>query len=262
MPQLACPSRPSLRAAPPPPHPAHRAPRRAGPPRAALLLAGALALAACTPRAVIPDAERERTREALDGQQRYLRVAVSVHPLYGDGSRRLLLDAPPSEVDLLRGAGDERVAPPPAERILPPGTPVRITEVEFPTGLVIARRVVLSPRYHPWVLLSVPGDARPHVLVLPQLTVSASDAVAEVDRILTADDPSAALAALPPAQREAVLQKTLVEGLPARAVEMAWGMPERKRIDRPAGTEEWSWPDAKRRAFLLDERLVRWEQVP
>lgn len=252
MPLPACPLPLPRRSAPRPPRPA-------GLPLAALALA---TLAACTPRAVIPDAERERTREALDGQQRYLRVAVSVHPLFGDGTRRLLLDAHPSEVDLLRGAGGERVAPPPAERILPPGTPVRISEVEFPTGLVIARRVVLSPRYHPWVILSVPGDARPHVLVLPQLTVTASDAVAEVDRVLTADDPSPALAALPTDQRDAVLRKALVEGLPARAVEMAWGLPERKRIDRPAGTEEWTWPDARRRAFLLDDRLVRWEQTP
>lgn len=238
------------------------APRRTPRLTAPLLAAALAALAACTPRVVVPDAERERTRSALDGQQRYLRVAVTVHRLFGDGSRRLLLDAPAGEVDLLRGANDERLSPPPAERVLPPGTPVRIEQVEFPTGMVIARRVVMSPRYHPWVLLAVPGDPRPHVLVLPQTTATAADAVAEVDRVLTADDPSPALAALTADQRAAVLRKELVEWLPAAAVEMAWGLPERKRIDRPAGTEAWAWPEGRRSAWLQDGRLVRWDRQP
>jgi hypothetical protein len=224
------------------------------------LAAALLALAACTPTSIVPDAERERTRAALDGQPRWLRVAVTVHPFYGDTSRRLLLDGPPAEVDLLRGAQDERIAPPPAEKVLPPGTPVRVEQVEFPTGMIIAGRVVMTPRYHPWAILKVPGDARPHVLVLSQTTATAADAIAEVERVLAADDPSAAYLALPQEQRDAVLRKELVEGMSARAVEMAWGLPEKKRIDRPAHTEDWTWPGGKRHAALADEKLVRWER--
>ena len=229
-------------------------------------LAAALALlaaaAACTPVVIVPDAERARARTALDGAQRYLRVAVTVRPLFGETGKQLLLDGPADEADLLRGAQGERIAPPPSERVLPPGTPVRIEQVEFPTAMVIARRVVMSPRYHPWVLLSVPGDARPNVLVLPQTTATAADAVAEVDRVLTADDPSPVFAALPAEQRAAILRKELTEGMSTRAVEMAWGQPEKMRIDRPARTEEWIWPDGKRRAFFSDEKLVRWERSP
>jgi hypothetical protein len=226
-------------------------------------LAAALALAlaaACTPTVVVPDAERERAHAALDGQQRWLRVAVTVHPFFGDTSKRLLLDAPPAEVDLLRGAEGEVIAPPPAERVLPPGTPVRIGQVEFPTGLIIAGRVVMTPRYHPWALLRVPGDARPYVLVLSQTTATAADAVAEVDRVLSADDPTTAFEALPQEQREAVLKKELAEGMSTRAVEMAWGLPEKKRIDRPARTEEWAWASSRRRASFSDDKLVRWER--
>lgn len=227
---------------------------------AALPLLALLAASACTPLVVVPDAERARTRAALDGQQRYLRAAVTVHPLFGDTSRRLILDGPPAEADLLRGGQDELIAPPPSEKVLPPGTPVRVERVEFPTGLIIAGRVVMSPRYHPWVLLSVPGDARPHVLVLSQTTATAVDALAEVDRVLAVDDPSAAFAALQPEQREAVLRKELTDGMSTRAVEMAWGLPERKRLDRPAHSEEWAWPGGKRRASFSDEKLVRWER--
>lgn len=239
----------------------HRLPSAAPAPLAlAAALALGAALAGCTPHTIVPDAERERTRAALDGQARWLRVAVTVHPLFGDASRRLLLDAPPAEVDLLRGAQDERIAPPPAERVLPPGTPVRVRQVEFPTPLVIAGRVVMSPRYHPWVLLEVAGDARTHVLVLSQTVATAEDALAEAERVLAADDPSPAFAALPPEQREAVLRKELTDGMSTRAVEMAWGLPEKKRIDRPARTEEWSWPEGRRHAAFSDEKLVRWER--
>jgi hypothetical protein len=45
----------------------------------------------------------------------------------------------------------------------------------------------------------------------------------------------------------------------ARAVEMAWGHPEKKVIDRPANSEEWRWPGGKRKAAFRDGKLVRWE---
>jgi hypothetical protein len=229
--------------------------------RTALLLATSLlSLAACVPRAVIPDAERERVGRELTGEQRFLRTAAYAAPLWGDGAKLLLSDQPLSELELVLSAGGDPIPPPPAERIVPPGTAVRILDVEFPTGWIIAKRVVMSPRYHPWVLVEVPGDARPHVVVLSQTVASFDDVRAELDRILTKDDPSSLLAALPAEQRTAVLKKQLAEGMGPRAAEMAWGLPERKKIDRPAATEEWTWPAGKRKAFFQDDRLVRWEK--
>ncbi len=224
-----------------------------------LFLVAAAALA-CAPRAVIPDAERDRVRQELTGEQRWLRVAAYAAPLWGDTSKVLLSDQPLDELDLVESTGGSPIAPPPAEKIVPPGTAVRISDVEFPTGWIIAKRVVMSPRYHPWVLVEVPGDSRPYVVVLAQTATSFDEVRGELDRILSKDDPSSALASLPEEQRAAVLKKTLVEGMGFRAVEMAWGLPELKKIDRPSNTEEWTWPGGKRRAFFQDERLVRWEK--
>lgn len=227
--------------------------------RRALLLATALLpLTACAPRVVISDAERDRVFRELTGDSRYLRVAVHAAPLFGDGSKLLLSDRPLAELDLVQTTGGAPIAAPASERIVPPGTPVRIREVEFPTGWIIAKRVVMTPRYHPWVLLDVPGESRPGVIVLSQVAATFEDVRGELDRILSKDDPSPFLASLPPEHRDAVLKKQVLEGMTLRAVEMAWGLPERKRIDRPQGTEEWTWPDAKRKAFFQDERLVRW----
>jgi hypothetical protein len=215
---------------------------------------------ACAPRAVIPDAERDRVRGGLTGERRWTRVALYAGPLYGDRTRVLLSDAPLGELDLVQTTGGTPVAPPPAERVIAPGTPVRIRDVEFPSGWIIAKRVVMTPRYHPWVLVDVPGDARPHVVVLSQLAASFDDVRAELDRVLSKDDPSSAFSALPPEQRAAVMKKDLVEGMSPRAVELAWGLPEKKHIDRPAASEDWTWPGGKRRASFQDERLVRWEK--
>jgi hypothetical protein len=227
-----------------------------------LSLAFALVLAAagCTPRAVIPEPERQRVTSELSGQQRWLRVAVWVTPFWGDRTKLLLTDVPPDELDLVETTDGAPVAPPPAERILLPGTALRIREVEFPTGWIIAKRVVMSPRYHPWVLLDRAGEDRTPVLVLNQTAATYDDVRSELERILTTDDPSPFFASLPQDQREAVSRKELVEGMSPRTVEMAWGIPERRRIDRPAATEEWIWPGGKRRAFFQEERLQRWER--
>src|SRR5690242_16695122 len=140
----------------------------------------AAALAGCAPRAVIPDAERQRVASAVEGQPRWLRVAVYVAPFWGDRGKTLVSDTPTDELDLVETTGGQPVAPPRPEKILMPGTAVRIREVEFPTGWIIARRVVMTPRYHPWLLMDVPGDERTYVLVLSQNDVSFDDVRAEI----------------------------------------------------------------------------------
>jgi hypothetical protein len=228
--------------------------------RAVLVVLALSLLAACAPRAVIPDAERERVRAELDGKVRWLRVAVYAAPFWEDRSKVLLSDQPLADLDLVEKPDGSPVAPPAAERILLPGTAVRVREVEFPTSWIIAKRVVMTPRYHPWALLELEGDKRAQVIVLEQTAVTHDEIRGELDRILATDDPAALLASFPQEQRDAIARKELVEGMGPRAVEMAWGLPERRRIDRPAATEEWTWPDGKRRAFFQDERLQRWDR--
>ena len=227
--------------------------------RLVLSLVTPLALLSCTPRVVIPDAEREKVASELEGRKRFLRVAAYAAPLWGDRSKLLVSDQPLGELDLVETPEGTPIAPPPAERVLPPGTPVVVDRVEFPTAWTIARRVVMTPRYHPWAMVQVGGDERTYVVVLSQTVASLDDVRTDLDRLLSVDDPGGAFAALPQEQREAILDKKPSEGMSPRAVEMAWGVPEKRRIDRPSGSEEWSWPGGKRRAFFQDEKLVRWE---
>jgi hypothetical protein len=222
---------------------------------APIVLPLALVSACATPRVNVPEAEQARAQRELTGQQRYLRVAASIGPLWGDTDRLLVTEQPAKELDLVETPTGAVMSPPPFERILPPGTPVRVSAVEFPNQWVMARRVVTTPRYHPWVYLQLAGERRPLVAVMGQTAATAEAVRAELEQLLTSDDPGPALAALPADVREAVLRKEAREGMSSRALEMAWGVPERKRIDRPAGTEEWIYAGGKRRAYLRDDRV-------
>ncbi|HUK65266.1 MAG TPA: hypothetical protein VLV17_00460 [Anaeromyxobacteraceae bacterium] len=213
-------------------------------------------LASCVPPVEIPDEERARASRELEGRLEYLQVAAYASQFFGDETKMLLCAEPSSELDLLETPGGEPILPPPPERVLLPGTPLRITRVEFPTGFVIARRMLHTPRYHPWIYLALAGEARPLIVVLPQLVANTEEARAELERLVGPTDPSSEFRALPDAQRAAISHKQLIDGMSPRAVELAWGYPEKRVIDRPSETEAWTWSGGKRTAFFHGGRLA------
>lgn len=220
--------------------------------------ASALALlASCTPPSLIPPEGRETVVRTLSRQPRFLRVAVYVGPFFGDGSKVLISDRVVTELQVLESPGGEPILPPPPTRILPPGTPVFVDTVQFPTGSTPWSRPLTTPRYNPWLIASVEGEPRQAVLVLSNESQSAADVVAEVGRVLTTDDPTPIYAALPDSFRDAIREKAVVEGMTRQAVAMAWGYPDKIVMDRPSQAEEWFWNGGKRRASFQDDRLVR-----
>jgi hypothetical protein len=224
--------------------------------RSPLLFALLSLLVACVPPVEIPEEERARASRALEGRRYYLEVAASASPFFGDETKMLLSDQPSEELDLLETPGGEPILPPPAERVLLPGTRLTITQVEFPTGFVIARRMLHTPRYHPWIYLALEGETRPLIIVLPQLIATTEEARAELGRLLSETDPGPEFRALPDAERAAISRKALTAGMSTRAVEMAWGFPAKKVIDRPEETEAWTWAGGRRTAFFRGGRLM------
>ncbi len=208
----------------------------------------------------MPAADQARTERELAGQRRFLRVAAYAGRLWDDNTKGFLTDHPAGEIDLVERPGGKPIPPPAFEKVLPPGTPVRITRIEFPDTFTMAQRVLVTPRFHPWVYLQLEGETRPYVIVVPQEVKTYDDVRVELERYLSASDPRSAFEALPADVRQLVLRKEVAPGMSARALEMAWGLPERKHIDRPAGTEEWSWAGGKRRVYLRDERVERVER--
>jgi hypothetical protein len=229
--------------------------------RALAPLLAALALASCTPAVLVAPEGREEVIRSLSRQSRYLRVAVYVSPFFDDAGRVLLSDRPGEELVAMAGPGAPPLVPPPPRRILLPGTPVFVDTVQFPTGSVLWKRPPGTPRQNPWVMAWADGEARPAVLLLSADTAHADDLLAEAARVLTSDDPSPLYRELPDPQREAVRRKELVEGMSRAAASMAWGFPDRIVMNRPSGTEEWSWTGGERNATFQDDRLVRFSRT-
>jgi hypothetical protein len=214
-----------------------------------------------------PDARASLDR-ALTGPEavQYLRVSGNVTPFFGDASKRLLTPYAPEDVRLLDDTKGKPINPGAVERILPVGTKLRITKVEFPTSWVVAERVLYSPRTWPWVYLAEEGaapGAPPLVLVLPPNLERPEDFRTELEKYLAPREPTAQLEALPPAVKEAVREKRLVANMSMDAVRMAWGPPERvlRTLEGTAKNEEWTYPGGRRKAFLTDGRLARAEEA-
>jgi hypothetical protein len=206
----------------------------------------------------------ERSLTGRDRDQ-FLRLSFYVTPFFGDASKRLLTAVPPDEVFLIQSPHGEVIGPGPVQRILPAGTAVRIEKVEFPTSYVIPQRMLYTPRTDTWVYVRPPGDLGPPlILVIRQVVSTAAEGRAELERYLTQTDPKPVLDSFSPPVRDAIRKKQASLDMPSDALERAWGYPERKqvRFQDDTKTEEWIYPGGKRRAFLQDGRVTRFEEGP
>lgn len=225
----------------------------------------ALLAAACASYATLPQEDRMALTRDLTGRRsdKFLRLSFYVSPFFGDTSKKLLSPVPPDEVRLLKQPSGEAIEPGPVERILPAGARVRITKVEFPTAVALPERPPYTPRTLPWIYLRALAEPEqvPLILVLRPEIRSSEEFLAELDRYLSDTDLDATYARWSQVVQHAVRTKTAVIDMPAEALEMAWGYPDRKQISfaDSAKHEEWVYSGERRKAYLADGRVVRLE---
>jgi hypothetical protein len=225
----------------------------------------AVAAVSCASYTAIPPQDRATLERDLTGRHsdKFLRLSFYVTPFFGDASKKLLTAAPPEEVRLLGQPSGEPINPGPIQKILPAGTRVRILKVEFPTSWVVTERVLYTPRTQPWVYLQTmeKTEELPLILVLRPQIRSNEEFLAELERSLSDTDPAPILSRWSGLVREAVRTKNAVLNMPADALEMAWGYPERKRISfaDSVKNEQWVYPGQRRTAYLTDGRVAKLE---
>lgn len=200
-------------------------------------------------------------RALLGDPTQALKLSNYVTPFFGDGSKRFLTSAPPEEVRLLEGVGGSPIPPGPIEGIAPAGSRARVLKVEFPTAFAVSQRIPYTPRTLPWVYLEVEGQPkdRPLILVLRPGLRTREEFVKELERYLTSQDMVSRLTEWPEFIRTAVRTKQPIEGMPAEALEMAWGYPDLKKLsfDGPVRKEEWIYPGKRRVAYVANGRMER-----
>ncbi len=229
------------------------------------LIAGAVLGSACASYTTIPQEERINLTRDLTGRRsdKFLRLSFYVTPFFGDASKKLITPVPPDEVRLLEQPNGKPIEPGPVESIFPAGTRVRITKVEFPTSFAVAERILYTPRTLPWIYLRAAAgrDEAPLILVLKPQMGSSGEFLAELERYLSNADLAPTYARWSDVIQQAVRTKTAIIDMPADALEMAWGYPERKQLSfaDSVKNEEWVYPGDRRRAYLADGRVVRLE---
>jgi hypothetical protein len=226
--------------------------------RSLVLALGAMALSGCATAAIaLPPEDAARLARELTGEQRFLRVSMYSTPFFKDASKKLLTPVAPDLVQLLEDPQGQPISPGEVEATWPAGTRVRILKVEYPSSWVMAERVLYTPRTLAWIYVDIAGAPRgsePYVLVLRPGIKTSDEFRAELDRLLTRDDPAARLEAFSEGVRENIRTKTGAVDMPAEALEMAWGYPDARRIefDGTHKKETWSWAQGKRVAVLVD----------
>lgn len=223
----------------------------------ALALCCAAASGCATAAIAIPPEDATRLERELTGEERFLRVSMYSTPFFKDTSKKLLTPVAPELVQLLDNPDGTPINPGKVEATWPAGTRVGILKVEYPTSWVMAERVLYTPRALAWIYVDVAGSPRgagPFVLVMRPGIKTGDEFRAELDRLLTRDDPASRLAAFSEAVREGIRTKTASVDMPAEALEMAWGFPDARRVelDGTHKKETWTWAQGKRAAVLLD----------
>lgn len=228
-----------------------------------LLLAAILALSGCPSYTHLPDAEQALVEKKVTGQARQLRVSMYVGPFFRDDRYRLLEDQPPGSVDLLQDPDGKAIDPGKPTGILPAGTEVVITDVQFPTAEVATQRALLTPRYFTWVFLRHEGSAKPLVLVLRSDPRTHQAFLGLLGRYLTRSDIAAKVAAFPKPIQGAIAAKKLVAGMTAGQARMAWGLPMEAREDRVGQRVSATWTyEGGRTVTLKDGKVVTFAEAP
>ncbi|MEW6433535.1 MAG: hypothetical protein AB1730_18670 [Myxococcota bacterium] len=226
--------------------------------RRALALAVFVLASGCATAAIsVPPEQASRLERELTGEERFLRVSMYSTPFFKDASKKLLTPVAPELVQLLDNPDGTPINPGPVEATWPVGTRARIAKVEFPSSWVMAERVLYTPRTLAWIyvdLAGAPRGAGPFVLVLRPGIKTGDEFRAELDRLLTRDDPTSRLAAFGEGVRAAIRAKKAAVEMPAEALEMAWGYPDARRLelDGTHKKETWSWAQGRRTAVLVD----------
>jgi len=222
----------------------------------------ALVLSGCaTSQVFVPPAEAAALQRSLTGEERFLRIAFYGTPFFGDSTKKLLSPVSPDQVRMLTNPDGSPVSPGPVERVFAPGTPVRVLKVEFPTAYAMSERVLYTPRTLAWVFLDVAGTPKqspPYMLVLRPGLKDENEVKSEVDRYLSKENVKPMLEGFSESVKAAVLEKKAIVDMPADALEMAWGYPDRKTFELEGAVkkETWSYTDGRKQAVLRDGKVA------
>lgn len=93
-----------------------------------------------------------------NGQSYWLKQSLYGGIFYDDDRYGLVSPEPFEKLTYLKSVSGDYIIPPPSTEIIPFGTRVQIQKIEWPTEQNMIKRPLLTPRYLPWIYLTVALD--------------------------------------------------------------------------------------------------------
>lgn len=190
---------------------------------------------------------RQRVQERHTGSIVALKMSCYYGDFYDENERWLLSPYPFSDTSDIADRSGQPIHPSGQRGIVPAGSTFRITRIEFPDMSAMTTRMLMTPRYNPWVYLE-PVDAPPlagrssYILVLPS-DIDTEDGVeaaiarrlgqqADVKRWLDRRDPRVQVA---------IKHKDATPGMTEEELTAAMGIPQRWFHEGGADRAEVAW---------------------
>ena len=191
---------------------------------------------ACASATTLPAPAREAFASRHQGRVVELRQSCYYGDLYDENEKWLLSPYPFANTYHIVDLNGAPIHPKAQRGIVPAGSKFVIEQVEFPSSWAMAKRMLTTPRYNPWVYLrAVPGGldaavvSQPFILILPSDVASEEAAETELNKRLSPEgEVSAWLQTLRPTvqvaigNKEAVSQMSLAELLAALGEPFRW----------------------------------------
>ncbi len=210
-----------------------------------------LLLPACFNHVQTPDILQKQIASQFQKQTFWLKQSLYAGPFYDDNRFQLLHPRQFEELTYLKTIDGDYILPPPSNEIIPVGTRIEIQKIEWPTGIAIFKRPILTPRHWPWVYTRLARARGPvtlnrdqtYILILPD-TVRDEKSFAEwKDSLFSKEDNNEWLMAYDEKIRTAIFEKTPLIGMDDQALFAAMGQPDHIRregmvLDGHKGTKE------------------------
>ena len=218
----------------------------------------------CASQTKLSASARRAIAQRHEGRELALRVSCYYGDLYDENALWLLSPYRFGDVHHIEDLSGNPIHPQNQRGIVPAGTRLLVEKIEFPNAATMAKRMLTTPRYNPWLYLrpapgqkDIPAD-KPLILLLP-MDLSEE---AQVERALGAllGEPAEVRAWLDerrPTVQVAIAHKDFLEGMNIEELVAAAGIPHRWFQESTAqGPARVAWYPS-REAWFVEGKLVK-----
>lgn len=225
----------------------------------AVAAAAGLALFGCPAETLLSVQDQESIQKAQTAKSYFLRQSFFVGPFFSYDDRLYVSERGLDERVLIESMDGEPILPASPLAVIPFGTRVKITSIEFPTSSVVTGRRLKSPRHFTWVYLEIDGlsQPKPLVLVLTHEMRSPQDFDKALANYLAGEDPRPAFAKLAPEVLAAIDAKNVLAGMRWDALLRSRGHPDRVERSTAGQARVEKWFYSPQRWVLLEDDTVK-----